>query len=198
MPQTIQIINLAPSYPIIDTTLQIVTRCSVTTSVANQVQIKVAKGTPTPIALVTAELNALKAYINPPYGVGIAGVTYNITSGNPDQLYLAGTIFYNGGYSAVISANVIAAITTFLTTVPFNGQMKLSDLELAIRAVAGVNDVLLVNVAARSDAQAFGTGTSLILSQTVLARLWNTVSGYIIPETTAGQTLATSLTFTAE
>lgn len=197
VPQVIQLINFAPSYPVVDPTLRIVTRCSVTTTVANQVQIKVAKGS-VPAALITAELDALKAYINPPFGIGIAGVTYNITSGNSDKLYVQAQIYYQGNYSAVISDAVIAAINTYLSSLPFNGKMKLSDLELSVRAVPGVNDVLMTNVSARPDSIAFGSGTFLIQSQAVISRLWNTVSGYIVPETTGGQTLADTLTFIAE
>ncbi|MDQ2718231.1 MAG: hypothetical protein M3Z26_00515 [Bacteroidota bacterium] len=197
VPQTIQLINFAPSYPVVDPSLQIITRCSVTTSVAGQVQVKVAKGT-IPTALASGELTALQSYIQPPYGIGIAGITYNITSGNSDKLFVKANIYYSGQFSSVISANVITAINTYLSTLPFNGKVKLSDLELAIREVTGVNDVLLTNVSVRPDAIAFGSGTSLIQSQTIISRIWNTVSGYIVPETTTGQDLASSLTFIAE
>lgn len=196
-PQTIQLINFAPSYPIVDTTLQIVSRCSVTTTVSNQVQIKVATGT-TPAALNNTQLNALKAYVNPPNGVGIAGVTYNITTGNSDKLYIQANIYYRGDYSAVISTNVINAINAYLSVLPFNGQMKLSDLETNVRAVTGVNDVVFVNVSARADGTAFGSGTYLIQGQQIVSRLWNTISGYMVGETTAGQDFATTLTFIAE
>lgn len=196
-PQTIQLINFAPSYPTVDTTLQIVSRCSVSTTASNQVQIKVATGT-TPAALNTAQLNALKAYVNPPNGVGIAGVTYNITSSNSDKLYIQANIYYRGDYSAVISTNVINAINAYLAALPFNGQMKLSDLETNVRAVTGVNDVVFVNVSARADSVAFGSGTYLIQGQQVISRLWNTVSGYMVGETTTGQDFASTITFIAE
>lgn len=197
VPQTIQLINFAPSYPVVDTTLQIISRCSVTTTVANQVQIKVATGT-TPAALTTPQLTALQAYINPPYGIGIAGVTYNVISLNSDKLFIQGNIYYGGTYSSVISANVITAINNYLAAIPFNGKIKLSDLELAIRAVTGVNDVLLINVSVRPDTTAFGNGTYLIQNQQTISRIWNTVSGYVVPETTVGQDLSTTLTFIAE
>lgn len=197
VPQVIQLINFAPAYPVVDPSLQIITRCSVTTTVANQVQIKVAKGI-TPGALASPELDALKAYVNPPNGIGIAGITYNISSTNSDKLYVQATIYYSGDFSAVIATNVIAAINTYLSALPFNGKMKLSDLEFAVRAVTGVNDVVMVNVRARPDAIAFGSATFLIQAQQEISRLWNTVSGYMVPETTAGQTLTDSLTFIAE
>jgi hypothetical protein len=200
-PQVIQFIDYAPAYPTVDTTLQIISRASVTTTVANQVQIKVATGA-TPAALSGAQLDGLKAYINPPNGIGIAGITYNVTTAEADKLYIQATIYYSGDYSAVIQANVKAAINNFLAVQSdvnhFNGKMKLSDLELAIRNVEGVNDVVMVNVKARPDAIAFASGTYLIQSQQVLSRQWSTVSGYIVAETTVGSTLDDSLTFVAE
>ena len=201
VPQVLQFTNYAPSYPIVDPTLQIISRASVNTTVANQVAIKVATGT-IPAALVTAQLNALKAYINAPNGIGTPGITYNISSANSDKLYLQASIYYSGNFSAVIQANVIAAINTFLAVqsdvAHFNGKMKLSDLELAIRSVPGVNDVVMVNVQARADGVAFGSGTYLVQAQQVLSRLWSTVSGYIVSETTTGEDLASTLTFIAE
>ena len=151
-----------------------------------------------PAALSAAQLNALKAYVNPPNGIGIAGVTYNITSLNADKLYVQANIYYRGDYSAVISANVIAAMNAYLAALPFNGQMKISDLESSIRNVAGVNDVVLINVSARADLTAFGSGTYLVQTNLVIARLWNTISGYIIAENTANQDFATTLNFIAE
>lgn len=196
-PQTVQFINFAPSYPIIDSTLQIITRCSVTTSLSNSVLIKVAKGA-TPGPLSSPEITALTAYVNPPFGIGVAGINYIVSSKNPDQLYIQASIFYQGTYSSVIQVNVINAINDYLAALPFNGQMKISDLEQAVRSVPGVNDVVLVNVSARPDATAFGSGTFLVQGNNVMSRLWNTVSGYIISEQTAGQGLTNSLTFTAE
>lgn len=196
-PQVIQFTDFAPGYPVVDETLRIVTRCSVNTTLSNSVEIKVAKSD-TPESLSTPELNALKAYINPPNGIGIAGVSYNITSGNSDKLFVQGNVYFQGEFSSVISTNVVAAIDAFLSALPFNGQMKISDLEDTIRNVAGVNDVLLTNVSARADATAFGSGTYLILNQQTISRLWNTVAGYMIGETTSGQTFADQLTFIAE
>lgn len=196
-PQTIQFINFAPSYPVVDETLRIVSRCSVTTTLAGQVLVKVATGT-TPAALSGPQLTALQAYVLPPNGIGIAGVNYVITSGNSDKLYIQGNIYFDGSYSAVIKDNVIAAIESYLAAIPFNGQMKITDLELTIRNVAGVNDVLLQNVSARADGTAFGSGTYLIQTQQLISRLWNTVAGYIVGETTSGNTLSDTLNFIAE
>lgn len=197
IPQLVQFINFAPAYPVIDTTLRIITRCSVTTSLSNSVLIKVAKGT-TPGPLSVPEVTALTAYVNPPFGIGVAGINYVISSKNSDKVYIQASIYYQGTYSSVIQQNVINAINDFLAALPFNGQMKISDLEKTIRGVEGVNDVILVNVVARPDAVSFGSGTYLVKANNVMSRLWQCDSGYIVSETTSGNTLFDTLSFQAE
>lgn len=199
VPQVIQFTpGQAPYYPTVDASLQIITRCSVKTTVANNVLIKVATGS-TPTALTTAQLNALKSYIQPPFGIGMAGINYNVTSAGADRLYIQANIYYQGQYSGSIATNVSAAITTFLSAIPFNGQVKLSDLEITIRQVSGVSDVEFINVSARAATDDFATGSSaLVLNQTALSRTWATLAGYIIPEDTTGNTLSDTLTFVAE
>ncbi len=192
--QVAQLINLAPSYPVVDESLQIITRCSVNTDLANNVIVKVAKSEP-PEALTPTELTALQSYVNV---IGAAGITYAVRSLSSDKLYIQAQIFYNGQYSDVISANVIQSINNYLSQLPFNGQMRVSDLEQAIRAVAGVTDVLMQNVQARADTVAFGSGTYLVLNNQVISRLWPTVAGYMVSETTSGQTLADTLQFIPE
>lgn len=193
-PQVIQLINFAPAYPVVDESLRIITRCSVTTNLSNSVIIKVATGEP-PTALTAPQLAALQSYIN---DIGIAGVIYNATSEASDKLYVQANVYYQGQYSAVIAQNVVEAIENFLAAIPFNGQMKISDLEEAITSVEGVNDVLLVNVKARADGTAFASGSFLVQNQQTIGRLWSTVAGYMVGETESGNTLADSLTFIAE
>lgn len=193
-PQVIQLINTVPQYPVVDANKRIITACSVTSSLSNQVSIKVAKSSPF-VALATAELTAAQSYINT---IGAAGITYNVISLNADKLYVQAQIYYQGQYSTVIQQNVIAAINSFLqnlSIVNFNGSMKISDLEGAIRNVAGVNDVVLNNVKGRDDASSFANGIDLVLNNTVISRQWNTIAGYIVQETTTGKTFADSLTF---
>lgn len=193
-PQVIQLIDFAPAYPVVDETLQIISRCSVTTNLSNNVIIKVATGEP-PAALSSPQLSALQAYVNE---IGIAGVIYNVTSEASDKLYVQANVYYQGQYSAVIQQNVVEAIQNFLASIPFNGQMKVSDLEEAITSVEGVNDVVLVNVRARANGTAFSSGSYLVQNQQVIGRLWNTLAGYIVGETTSSNTLNDSLTFIAE
>lgn len=193
-PQVIQLIDFAPQYPIVDETLRIISRCSVTTNLSNSVIIKVATGEP-PAALSAPQLSALQSYVNE---IGVAGVIYSVTSEASDKLYVQANVYYQGQFSAVIEQNVIEAIENYLAAIPFNGQVKVLDLERAIRAVEGVNDVVLVNVKARANATAFASGSFLVQNQQTIGRLWNTIAGYIVGETDSGNTLADSLTFIAE
>jgi hypothetical protein len=192
-PQVVQLIDLIPQYPQVLSQDQIVTRCSVTTDLSGNVTIKVAKKDP-PMALAAAELSALQDYIDT---IGFAGITYTCTTANADQLYLAATIYYKGQYSAVIAANVITSLNTFLAGIPFNGDIQVSDIAATIKAVTGVEDVVLTNVGARSDGDPVSV-SNLVNNAQVVNRLWNTVSGYIIGETTAGNTLSDTLNFVAQ
>jgi hypothetical protein len=193
-PQIVQLINLVPEYPTVDPNLRIVTRCSVKSSLSNQVQIKVAKAEP-PTPLVTGELSALQSYINT---IGVAGVEYIVTSTASDKIYIDADIYYNGQYSAVIQTNVINSINEFLSNIPFDGIVKLLDLEIAIRNTLGVSDVVFNNVKARKDADPLASAIILVLNNDLLARQWPTISGYIVAETTVGSTLYNTLTFIPE
>jgi|ERR1041385_642173 hypothetical protein len=196
-PQVIALINTVPVYPTVDPTLQIITACSVTSDISNVVAVKVAKGNPF-VALSSPEKASAQGYINT---IGVAGIQYEVISLNPDNLYIAADIYYQGQYASVIQANVIAVINQFLqdhSVNNFDGKLKMSDLEETIRDIAGVNDVVLKNVRGRADSDAFAAGIDLILGTAVIQRQWSTIAGYIISETTAGKTLADSLNFIVE
>lgn len=193
-PQVIQLIDLVPQYPVVNPDLRIVTRCSVRSTGSGRVQVKVAKSDP-PEALDGLQLAALQSYMSL---IGVAGIAYNCTTAAPDKLYVAASIYYKGGYSAIISGTVIAAIEAYFAAIPFDGNMKLLDLEIAIKNVPGVNDVVFQNVSARYDSTPYGTGTYLVQNNTVISRQWATVAGYIVGETTTGATLADTLTFIPE
>jgi len=190
-PQIVQLINFAPVYPVIDASLRLISRCSVVTTISNQVIIKVAKNEP-PVALTTTELNSLQSYIN---NIGIVGVNYSCQSLVSDKIHIEAEIYFDGQYSTVIAGTVENAINNFLSKLSFNGNLKISDIELAIRGVVGVNDVLLKNIKMRSDATAFVDGTFLVQNNTVISRIFPTIAGYVVAETTAGETFADKLTF---
>jgi hypothetical protein len=193
-PQVVQLINTVPQYPVVDATKQIITACSVTSDLSNQVTIKVAKSSPY-VALTSTELSSAQGYINT---IGAAGIIYNVVSLSPDQLYCQATIYGQGQYSAILKQNVIDALNNWLQTLSntsFNGAIKVSDLEGIIRNVAGVNDVVLNNVRGRDNASSFSAGIDLVVTNAVVQRQWNTVAGYAIQETTSGKTFNDSLTF---
>jgi hypothetical protein len=193
-PQVLQLIDLVPQYPVVDANKRIVTRCSVTSNLTNKVLVKVAKGT-TPQVLTSPEIAALQNYVET---LGVAGIKYVVSSTNSDKIYIQAQVYFAGAYSAIIQANVIAAINAYLGALPFNGILKLSDLEIVIRNTQGVNDVIFNNVKARRDIDALSAATSLVLNNTVISKQWSTIAGYIVGETTSSNTLADTLTFIAE
>lgn len=197
-PQIIQLINTVPVYPVIDATKCITSRCSVSTDLANNVLIKIAKQEP-PIGFDSDELAAIQSYFNT---IGAVGITYTASSGNADQLYIDADIYFDGQYQAVILTNITNSLNSFLANLSaqknFDGKVLMSDLENAIRNTTGVNDVILKNVKARQDSTPFAGATSLIAANTVISRFWQTVTGYIILETTAGETLTNSLNLIAQ
>jgi hypothetical protein len=190
-PQIVQLTNLIPSYTVVDTSLQIITRCSVVTTISNNVTVKVAKSNP-PVALTSGELGALQGYVN---AIGVAGIQYNCVSQDADRVYINADIYYNGQYSSTIKGTVINAINTYLASISFNGQLKVSDLEIIIRNITGVNDVLISDVKARNSTTTFANGTYLIQNKTTIGRIFSTIAGYIIAEDTAGYTFNDSLNF---
>jgi hypothetical protein len=196
-PQVLQLINTVPQYPVVDPTLRIITACSVTSITPNEVAIKIAKGSPFE-ALSGPELSSAQGFINL---IGSAGIKYTAISLSSDKIYINANIYYQGQYSSVISTNVIAALNLFLQNLSltnFDGSVKMTDIESTVRSVAGVNDVVLINVRCREDTATFSAGIDLVKDQSVILRLWQTIAGYASGETTGGYTFANSLNFIAE
>ena len=67
----------------------------------------------------------------------------------------------------------------------------------ALQSVAGFSDIFINNLSCRDAATAWGSGTDLILADTMLLSEYTIDAGYMIGETTVGKTLADKLTFTA-
>lgn len=182
--------NFSPFYPNPNSNNRIVKYCSVTPTNFGVTLIKIAgQSSGLPSQISATPLSAAQTFVNT---LGVPGLIYTVTSEAADRLFLQLTVYYNGLYSAVIETNVIAAINAYLayvSTTNFDGIITLTDLEVWIKAVTGVNDVVLENVQARANATAVGTGTNLILNKLEVNRFWDTVAGYIIPEdSTSGST----------
>ena len=184
-PQVIQMLDYAPLYPVIDTSLRLITRASIVTSISGKVLIKVAKNEP-PSALSIGELSNLQSYINL---ISVPGINYTCVSSEADRLYIDCDVYYDGQYSSVIQSTVTNSINVFLANLPFNGQLKISDLEIAIRNSTGVNDVLFKNLKIRANATVFISGTYMVQNNTVISRLFPTSSGYVILEDTVSNNI---------
>jgi hypothetical protein len=193
VPQVLEIIDYSAQYPTTDTTLQIISRVSVTTLTNKIVSVKVATSEP-PVALSGLQLTSLEGYIEKKQNAGIQVITNSYSS---DKFFLKATINYDGQYAAVISANVIAAIELYFSELPFDGIIKILRLEDYIQNVAGVTDIIIDDAAIRPDTVAFGSKTYLIQTKTLINPTYPTYAGYVEQETTAGQTFADQLTFTA-
>lgn len=205
-PQVTELINNVPTYPTIDANLRIVTRCSIITDALNVCVVKVAKSEP-PEVMTTPEIDALSSYLNQGgdgtiagngRGMGFAGVHYLVRSYDPDKLYLDANIYYNGQYSSTIQASVIAAINDYLANIPFNSKVNVLDLEIKIKSVVGVADVIINDMAVRADIVAFADKTYLVQSKTTLLSSYPTYAGYVVEETTSGETFTDKLTFIAQ
>ena len=148
--------------------------------------IKVAKtgaAVGTLAALATAELVQVQGYFA---RLRFAGTRLEVVSRDADRLQLTGSIYYDPLLDlTALKAAVVAAVQGYLAALSFDGLVYVARLEDAIQAVAGVQDVQLVRVAAR-------TGTAL---PTAFGRVYETEAGYIVAEETPGLTLADTLTF---
>lgn len=176
--------NLVPYYPVPNPNFRIIKYCSVVPGVFGTTVIKIAGNGPSQIT--SPALDAAQAFVNI---VGVPGIQYSVESKISDKLFIQVDVYYSGLYSAVIGANVTAAINNYLQSIPFNGIVKTTDLLIAMKSVTGVIDVVFYNLQARDDSSTFGTGTDLILNYTTIHKDFQTVAGYIIPETTIGKTL---------
>jgi len=178
--------NYQPYYPIIDTGATIVTQVAVNTDASNNVLVKVATGSIGALSPLTQDqLDGLTSYID---AISFCGVNVITTTADADRLYVPATIYYNGQYlSGTVLTNVVSAITEYCYGIPFDGKIFLSQLETAILAVAGVEDLTFGSVSARQATNPYGT------EQVPVTRTYLTTAGYIIPEDTASFTLNDSL-----
>lgn len=211
-PQVVNIdpVTFAPAYAVVNDTYKVIKYCAVTAGAFGSCLIKVAgQVSGLPVDLDTATfagcLDTAQSFVNT---IAAPGINYIVSSGNSDKIKISATIFYKGQYAAVLAISngtVVAAIIAYLAAIPFNGQVTLSDLELAIKAVPGVNDVVFTNVQARADATAFGSGTNLVIgvdgaapTGNIIQRNFATIAGYIETETTGGSTINNTLTYVSQ
>lgn len=171
---------LSSIYAVPNTSKQIITRVSANRNIDGNIVIKVAKGTTTIEALTSSELQGLQAYANEISPLALV----ECYSYDPDLLAITGTFYIDGQYSATVGADIELAINNYLATISsetnFNGTLQVIDLEVALRAVAGVKDLVLERANARANAATYpGEGVDLVLAQTLVQRNYNSVAGYV-------------------
>ena len=176
-----------PGYAPGATGAKIVTRATAKENdLTGRLFIKVAKNGATPgtlAALATAELVQVQGYFA---RLRFAGTRLEVVSREADRLQLTATVYYDPLLNVpALKAATAAAVGTYLAGLDFDGQLYVARVEDAIQAVAGVQDVQLVRVAARTGSDA----------PTVFGRVYETAAGYVVPEDTSGLTLADTLTF---
>lgn len=174
--------GFTPSYPVINVTDQIISRCSVITSPQRIVQVKVATGNP-PGALNSLQLSSFQSYLDT---ISFAGVQYSVVSYPADFLLFGATIYYNGQFGSTISGSCLNAFNNYMANVPFNGFVVVSQVEQAMLAVPGVEDVVINNMAIRPYDVALSNATYLVQNDLELQRRNGMYAGYVIGETTPG------------
>ena len=200
-PQIIQFntTTFAPYWPVINPSYRIVTRCSVKNGIVGHVRVKVATGT-TPTPLTTDQLNAFISFMN---YIKPCGIIYDYISVPADRLYCNSNITYQGAYSGTIGANLLNAYNAFLANLPFDGVFRLSDLEVALKAVPGVIDIEFINVNLRTYLVPFPVGGPFNIVNNYTERFilsattsFQAFSGYIEDENTSSPSGADFLSST--
>ena len=219
IPQIIQFdtTNFAPYYPVVNKNYLLVTQCVVVPGAYGTTRVQVAKTVSGAYVRLTHggsdptnELAALQSTLN---ALTVPGITINAVSNDADQIYIGGTVTYNGQYSAVIpvvNGTVVQAIQAYLSSIPASGVvgigsvvglMKLTDLIAAVRNVPGVIDFELNNVNGRQSTTSFTPGSyNLVLANSWINNEWNSGllgAGYMTTETTATYDINSSLTYNA-
>jgi hypothetical protein len=197
VPQVLTIVNHVAAYSTIDTTLQIITRSTVSTLPSRLVSVKVAKSDP-PEALSGTEKTSLEGYLDK---LSFSGVAPVVTSLEADKMFLEAEVFYDGQYASTISADVIVGLEIYMASLDFDstkpeGKVNVEALTDAVQGVTGVNDIVITGMAMRSDTTAFGSKVFLVDNKTLIFKDYPTIAGYVVEEDTAGETLTDKLTFT--
>ena len=153
-----------------------ITNASVQTSPSGTVSIKVAQGTYPQSALSAGQLTELGAYLS---AILPAGMVPNILSIAADLLQINAVVYYNGQYNSVIQANVNTALNNYMSGLPFNGWIKVSDIEKVILSAQGVTDVAISQITVTPQAAGLNP-TNLIAGSTLISREVQAYAGYLI------------------
>lgn len=133
------------TYPTLSTDPAVaIVKYAAAVELANMVRIKVAKENSGILeSLSVGELAAFRGYMS---RIKDAGVRLQLTSGNPDNLQLALSVYYDplvlsstgARLDGAATTPVMDAVNTFLANLPFNGVFVLNELIVALQAIDGV------------------------------------------------------------
>lgn len=186
------------AYPVVDTSLRIITRVTADTDLNREVNIKIAKSEP-PVQLSGPEETAYLDYLKE---INVAGVEYNVINAVSDKLYLDAEIFYNGQYISVISDTVEAALNDYLAKIAFqdnnDGKIQVIEIAKAIKSVPGVIDLKIKDIWLRPHTTPLVNAFKLVDNYSVVIISSIPYSGYVVEETTASNTWADKLTYTIQ
>lgn len=138
---TLTLIDNVYQYGVVDETKRIVKFCSIN-EVEGSLYIKVAAadGDGNPVIIDGASYSNLDNYLN---FIKFAGTRHSLISLAADKIFMDLKIYYSGVPYSEVSANVFAAIVSYLSTLStkhFNGALKKAALIAAIMDVDGVDD----------------------------------------------------------
>ncbi len=186
--------SFASYYAIVNPAYRIITNCSINIIRPGEVAIRVAGGptTSTPAPISTTQLQASQNYCNLTLP---AGISYNCSSTPADRLYSIFTITANGAYSSSITSALLNAYNNYLTTINFGGTIKLIDIMLALRNVAGVLDIVCNTMIARPNSTSFGGGIIMVNNNQVnitnaYGAEYTSSAGFILDEVTPNDFLS--------
>jgi hypothetical protein len=182
--------DFSVNYPIPNILAQVVSQCAVVVGNNGVANIKVT-GASGPLdgapGIAGPQCVALETYLDT---VLPAGLDFQLINALADTLQVNATVYYNG-QSAGISTAVIAALNAYMAALPFNGIVKISDIEKTILGVPGVTDVVFANITATPNG---GAPVQLITASATVLREYQTYAGYII-NSAAPNDFATTLNF---
>ena len=182
VPQTIQLntTTLAPYYPNVNSSYNIITQCSVSSNLLSSVLIKVAQGSVGGLFPLTGpQLSAFQSYMN---YIKPAGIIYNCISLPGDIVYCAVNATFSGAYIGTIANDLLNAYNNYLYSIPFNGTFILSDLMVALKKVSGIMDIEFKNVNINPDSASFPAGGpyNIVNNYTQNLTKYTSYSGYFI------------------
>lgn len=176
--------DFSVGYPIVNTALRIITKCSVVGNGAGGILIKV---TTDAGPLSGPQLTAFTSYMDIILGPDI---NFQIINANADIIAVYAEVYFDGQYSGSIENDIETILKNYLANLPFNGIVKLSEISDTVKKITGVTDFVFTSVIATPDG---GTGINMVIAKTWQLREYTTNAGYIIND--GGNPFSTTLTY---